>query len=268
MARKKFIEEPEPHDRWLVSYADLVSLLFAFFVMMYAIASADQEKHARITQAIGAAFGKPVATAGTGQPALAAPLNLPLNVPPNAPPNVLMQDAARAASLHREHAQLKAIANAIRTVLAPLVAQGQVRVTQTQRGIAVEINASLLFAPGDARLGSDSSKALIALAGVLKDDAHAIQVEGHTDNVPINNNAFASNWELSAVRAASVVRLLSEHGIAPSRLAALGYGEHQALADNATADGRLRNRRVQLMILSVAGAPATVSEGRTGETER
>jgi chemotaxis protein MotB len=249
MARANLSEELEPHDRWLVSYADLVSLLFAFFVMMYAIASADQEKHARITHAIGVAFGKPAAQAVIEKPALTESLTTTL------------QDAARTASLRREHAQLTAIAHSIRTVLAPLVAQGQVRVTQTQRGIAVEINASVLFAPGDARISSESSKALIALAGVLKDDAHAIQVEGHTDNVPINNNAFASNWELSAVRAASVVRLLSDHGIAARRLAALGYGEHQALADNATADGRLRNRRVQLMILSLAGAPATVSEG-------
>ena len=243
--RMKPIEESDHHDRWLVSYADLVSLLFAFFVMMYGIASADLEKQILISQAIGEAFGKPPAALLSNEtPKVLLP-----------PVLTTQQDARQTAQQSREREQLTAMANSIRSVLAPLVAQGRVRVTQTNRGIGVEINASVLFAPGDARIGADAGKALVALAAVLKQGEHTIQVEGHTDKVPINNSAFTSNWELSAVRAASVVRLFIEHGIAANRLAVLGYGENQPVADNATAEGRVRNRRVQLMILSAAGAP-------------
>jgi chemotaxis protein MotB len=143
-------------------------------------------------------------------------------------------------------------------VLAPLVNEGKVRVTQTDRGVKVEINASVLFAPGDAKLADETSEALRAIAVVLKDDYRAIQVEGHTDSVPIRNALFPSNWELSAVRASSVVRLFADSGIAESRLTAVGRGPTQPVGDNASAEGRLRNRRVTVMIMSAL--PEAVTE--------
>jgi chemotaxis protein MotB len=114
----------------------------------------------------------------------------------------------------------------------------------------VEINASVLFAPGDAKLSPQSIEALGAVAQVLKDDAHAIQVEGHTDNVPISTSLYPSNWELSSVRASSVVRLFIEQGVAPARMTAIGHGANRPVDGNDTPEGRLRNRRVQLMIMS------------------
>ncbi len=249
MARKKFLEELEGHDRWLLSYADLVTLLFAFFVMLYALTTSDQAKHVEMAQAISAAFGKPAPVTVPGLEPIITPVLAKAQPMPLAP-----LEQTHIATLRRERDHLTLMAESIRTVLAPLLAQGQVRVTQTSRGVGVEINASILFAPGDAGLTGESGKSLNALAAVMRDDTHAIQVEGHTDNLPISNHAFASNWELSAVRAAGVVRLLIDQGIAPTRLAALGYGENQPVADNATAAGRLRNRRVQLTILSAAGA--------------
>lgn len=253
MARRKPVEDTDNHERWLVSYADLVSLLFAFFVMMYAIASADKEQQSRISPAIGAAFGKPPATgvvdAGSAVVAFGAPQ-------PELRPRQEQQERRRLVALRREREHMSAVARDIRSVLAPLVEQGQVRITESSRGIGVEINASVLFAPGEARLGAESSKALVALAAVMKQDTHAIHVEGHTDNQPIRNSLFPSNWELSAVRATSVVRLLIDNGVDGARLTALGFGEHQPLADNATVQGRMRNRRVQLMILSAATAPS------------
>jgi chemotaxis protein MotB len=150
------------------------------------------------------------------------------------------------------------IARDILTVLAPLIDQGKVRVTQTDRGVKVEINASVLFAPGDAKLTRESSKALTAVAAVLKDDVRAVEVEGHTDSVPIKNALFASNWELSAVRASSVVRLFIECGVAEKRLTAVGKGATQPVSDNDTVDGRLRNRRVTVNILSAL--PEAVTE--------
>jgi chemotaxis protein MotB len=108
----------------------------------------------------------------------------------------------------------------------------------------------VLFAPGDAKLSAPSIEALAAVAQVLKDDLHAIQVEGHTDNVPIRNALYPSNWELSSVRASSVVRLFIDNGVAPVRLTAIGHGANRPVESNDTPEGRLRNRRVQLMIMS------------------
>ena len=255
MARKKFLEDLEGHDRWLISYADLVTLLFAFFVMMYALTTSDQAKHVEMAQAISTAFGKP-APILVREPAV-TPVLAATSAQPRAPE---LAPQTHIAALRRERDHLTLMANTIRTALAPLLEQGQVRVTQTSRGVGVEINASILFAPGDAGLTGESGKALNVLAAVMKDDTHAIQVEGHTDNLPISTHAFASNWELSVVRAAGVVRLLIDQGIAPTRLAALGYGENQPVANNATAAGRLRNRRVQLTILSAAGAAVNTAE--------
>lgn len=150
------------------------------------------------------------------------------------------------------------IARELLKAMAPLISQGKVRVTQTNRGVSVEINASVLFNPGEAKLSVQSEKALRAVAQVLKKVDNAIQVEGHTDNVPINNLMFPSNWELSAVRASSVVRLFIDSGVDEKRMVAMGHGANEPVASNDTPEGRLRNRRVQLMILS--GLPETVTE--------
>jgi chemotaxis protein MotB len=150
------------------------------------------------------------------------------------------------------------IARDILDVMSPLVREGKVRVTQTSQGVQLEINASVLFAPGEARLNEQSSDALKAVAAILKDDHHAIQVEGHTDNMPIRNALYPSNWELSAVRASSVVRLFIDGKVAESRLTAVGRGPTRPVASNDSADGRLRNRRVAVIILSAL--PETVRE--------
>jgi len=142
------------------------------------------------------------------------------------------------------------MARELQKALAPLVSQGKVHVTQSSRGINVEINASVLFAPGEAKLTNESGQALRAVAAVLKNDKHALQVEGYTDNVPINTPLFASNWELSAVRASSVIRLLIDAGIDESRLIAVGHGDNDPVGSNDTLEGRSRNRRVEVMILS------------------
>jgi chemotaxis protein MotB len=152
--------------------------------------------------------------------------------------------------LIKEKNSLTGVARDILKALAPLVNQGKVRVTQSSRGISVEINASVLFAPGEAKLTPESGQALNAVAQILKNDSHAIQVEGHTDSVPINTPVFPSNWELSSVRASSVVRLFIANGIPEARLTAVGYGANFPVASNETPEGRLRNRRVEVMILA------------------
>jgi chemotaxis protein MotB len=245
MARRRFEEEHENHERWLVSYADLVTLLFAFFVVMYAISSVNEGKYRVLSNALGTAFGRIDTTAR--QPAIGIDPNGGTGLPRPLP---LRQRTPNDAALKREKEHMTGMARDILKVLSPLISQGKVRVTQSNRGVSIEINASVLFAQGDARLADESSQALRAVAKVLKNDTHAIQVEGHTDNVPIRNANFPSNWELSAVRAGSVVRLFVDSGIAESRLTAVGHGANHPVASNDTAEGRQRNRRVQIMILS------------------
>ncbi|RJG05930.1 flagellar motor protein MotD [Noviherbaspirillum cavernae] len=248
MPRKRYEEEPDNHDRWMVSYADFITLLFAFFVVMYAISSVNDGKYRVLSSSLISAFSN-----GT-KPLIINDDNRPQPPVQIAPPSQKRQGEA----LRREREHMTRIARDILTVLAPLIDQGKVRVTQTDRGVKVEINASVLFAPGDARLAVESSEALKAVAAVLKDDVRAIQVEGHTDSVPIRNALFASNWELSAVRASSVVRLFIDNGVAESRLTAVGRGSTQAVGDNDTADGRQRNRRVAVIIMS--SLPETVTD--------
>jgi chemotaxis protein MotB len=253
MARKRFEEEPEQHDRWLVSYADFITLLFAFFVVMYAISSLNEGKYRVVSNSLGSAF-----KGSENLPIVPISKETPASMPNLPRPITLQRQHSNEALLLHEKEQMTNMAREILKVLAPLVSQGKVRVTQTSRGVNVEINASVLFAPGDARLNAESSQALKAVAQVLKNDTHAIQVEGHTDNVPINTAAFPSNWELSAVRASSVVRLFVDNGVAENRLLAIGHGANQPVASNSTPEGRMRNRRVQVMILSAL--PDAVTE--------
>ena len=230
--------------RWLVSYADFITLLFAFFVVMYSLSSLNEGKYRVMSDSVVQAF-RNIGPHDTGRQIVAlAP-----------PPSIRPLPATAAETELEEQRRAKAervrnMAEEIRKVLAPLVADGQVRVTEGAFGITVEINASVLFAPGEAQLGPDAVRALRAVAQVVADAEFPITVEGHTDVTPIASAMFPSNWELSAVRASSVVRLFVENGVRPSRLTAAGYGDQRPVADNATAEGRARNRRVAILVES------------------
>jgi chemotaxis protein MotB len=238
MARRLKAEDPDNHERWLVSYADFITLLFAFFVVMYAISSVNNGKYRQLSGSLGSAFH--------GNP-------LKLAIADSAPSQVTLTTIAqrRAADIVTQKRRAMArLADTLMRALSPLIASGKVRVTQNALGVTVEINASVLFLPGEAKLSAESGLVLTALADVMRDDTHRLQVEGHTDNTQISNSAFASNWELSAVRAGSVVRLLESRGIAERRLTVIGHGSTQPIVPNDTAEKRNRNRRVTVLILS------------------
>lgn len=246
--RRREADDPENHERWLVSYADFITLLFAFFVVMYALSSINEGKYRVMSDSISSAFRNiPGATSGA-QVALNPGPNTPLSIAiptKRLPPNV-KTDATQAAKRDR----LRNMARELNKALAPLVEEGKVKVTEGALGITVDINASVLFAPGDARLDLGAVRALAAVAQILAPTDFPITVEGHTDNTPINTPQFPSNWELSGMRASSVVRLFIETGVDGRRLTATGYADQRPLADNATADGRQRNRRVAITIES------------------
>lgn len=246
MSRRHKEEEHENHERWLVSYADFITLLFAFFVVMYAISSVNEGKYRVMSDSISSAFRNiPGSTSGATiavNPGAAAPITIPTkrNLP-NVKTDVVQT---------QKKEKLRSIAKDLNQALAPLVAQGQVKVTEGALGITVDIDASLLFASGDARLDIVAQRALIAVAQILAPTDFPIMVEGHTDNTPINTAQFPSNWELSGVRAASVVRLFIDAGMDPRRLSVAGYADQRPVADNASPDGRQRNRRVAITIES------------------
>jgi len=157
----------------------------------------------------------------------------------------------RQGEAHEQTAQkMRDMASHIRRVLEPITGNGQVRVSEGAFGVTVEINASALFSPGEAVLGSEANAALRAVAEVIADSEFPIMVEGHTDSNPISTLRFPSNWELSSARASSVVRLFVESGVSPSRLTAAGYADQRPVADNDTEAGRARNRRVAIMLES------------------
>jgi chemotaxis protein MotB len=243
MARRKpFEESHDNHERWLISYADFITLLFAFFVVMYAISVVNVGKYRVLSDALGDAFG------GRGVPART---NAAVEVEALPLSNIIAHKRMEAAKRDRE--RLQVLARKLQSSLAPLVNAGRVRVTQTGRGVTVEINASVLFDEGAAALRGNAGETLGAVANLLKDDPHAIEVEGHTDTTPIGNGAFPSNWELSAVRASTVVRLFIARGVLEKRLAAIGRGANVPVASNEDAAGRARNRRVAVTILSGGG---------------
>jgi chemotaxis protein MotB len=243
MARRRKEEEHENHERWLVSYADFITLLFAFFVVMYAISSVNEGKYRVLSDSISSAFrnvpGSSVGAMVQVNSSAPMPVSIPFKKPPIAN---IKTDTAR----EKNRELLRSKAKEITQALAPLVQQGQVRITEGALGITVEINASVLFDSGEARLQVPAMRALTAVGQILATTDFPITVEGHTDNAPINTPLFPSNWELSGARAASVVRLFIDTGVDPRRLTATGYAEQRPMADNATPEGRQRNRRVAI----------------------
>lgn len=248
MARKPRHEEHENHERWLVSYADFITLLFAFFVVMYAISSVNEGKYRVLSDSLVNAF-KNVA------PTTPDPLRNPQPLTGAPPMQILQPDSAvaeqKTSPVQEEQARvMQGMATNIRKSLGNLIDSGKVRVTHSKRGIAIEINDSILFDLGRAELQPSSTTMLRAVVDMVRDSDNLIQIEGHTDNAPIRSSQYPSNWELSSARAASVVRLFVEAGIAPQRLAVIGYSDQRPVESNDKADGRARNRRVTLNILA------------------
>lgn len=226
----------------MVSYADFITLLFAFFVVMYAISSVNEGKYRVLSESLGSAF-RAVQLQVVVKPGV--PPVPPAAAPPSAPDPKQQQTE-----------RMKRLADDILEAMAPLVRQGQVSVIETERGVTVEINESVLFPDGQVQLEAGAVRAIQAVAQVIAPTEFPVTIEGHTDNRPIRTPQFPSNWELSAVRATTVLRLFVDTGVAPGRLTAIGYGDQRPVADNGTVEGRSRNRRVAIQIEAALPSPA------------
>lgn len=198
-------------DRWLISYADLITLLLALFIVLYA--SSDRERARQIAESFAAQN-----TGGSGV--------LPGN-------DSEKNDAAGVDKKLTEN---------------PVLMQ-KTKMRQSKYGLVVSLSEAGFFASGDASVNSDADAVIATLADSLRDTNTQIRIEGHTDSTPISTGRYPSNWELSTARASSVLAKLIEHGINPARLSAAGYAGFQPIADNSTPEGRAQNRRVDIVIL-------------------
>jgi len=264
---RKRQEEQGNHERWIVSYADFITLLFAFFVVMYSISSVNEGKYRVLSQTLTNAFRDPARSLQPIQ--VGEPGRVSGEIPGLSNQTPLIEVASHqgagsnidpAASeappaSASEQQRLSFLAATIEDMLQPYVEQDLVDVRFSDNRVTVDMKDKMLFPSGSAHLSRTAVRALRDISRILASVPNKIQVEGNTDDRPIHTDEFPSNWELSAARAASVVHLMSRMGIAPRRLSAIGYGEYNPVADNATAEGRQKNRRVTLVIRGLGGAP-------------
>ena len=254
--REKSEDEHDNHERWMVSYADFITLLFAFFVVMYALSTVNEGKYRILSDSMTAAFRNIQANSSTP----------PIVMPPPIPMIQMPSQAARQAEIEKQKRRdkMRNVARELLEVMGPLVDEGKVRIIETSRGVTIEINDSILFAPGQAVLNPASSRAMRAVAQVLSPTDFPITIEGHTDDIPINTPQFPSNWELSAIRATTVLRLFADSCVTADRLTAIGYADTRPVEPNLLADGRARNLRVTILIDSSEaerGKEVEMSEG-------
>lgn len=242
MARRTKRIEHDNHDRWLISYADFVTLLFAFFVVMYSISSVNEEKYKTFSDSMSIAF--------TRQPVAASP-----SVVANEQDQVLKalvdRRTARLGEQQRKiQERMKNLASGLDQVMASLIKQRMVSINQTRRGVVVDISASTLFRTGEATLQPGMLDVLRQVAVMLSKEELPIEVEGHSDDIPIATAQFPSNWELSSARASSVARMLIDNGVPEKRMAVVGLASNQPLVPNDSPENRARNRRVIITIMS------------------
>ncbi|MGH8176252.1 MAG: flagellar motor protein MotD [Steroidobacter sp.] len=283
MARRHKHEEHANHEAWAIPYGDLITLLLAFFVVMYAMSSVNEGKYRVLSDSLVAAFrGSPrtLQPVQVGEKQVGSGADINMSIVQQAmlegqpremlePSPIQVSDIARqnsrqapegayqaeAQQTERALQELEAVAEEVERAMAGLIEDELIVVRRHGLWVEVEIRTDILFPSGVATVSGDAVKVLQQLGETLKPFPNPIRVEGHTDNRPISTRAFPSNWELSSARAASVVHLFTKAGIEPARLAVIGLGEHRPAQSNLTAAGRNVNRRVLLVILSGNGMP-------------
>lgn len=259
MSRRKRPRPHANHERWLVSYADFITLLFAFFVVLYASSQVDQKKVGKLALAIQVAFQEMgVFPASTTQ--------IPLNIDDPMPFSTVqaIENVERSSELGRiasaptdtlaaasEQTDMATLRSELEQALHREIALNKVSLHRDVDGLVISLREFGFFDSGSASLKSAARPALDRIASILAIRTYKLRVEGHTDNVPIHTAQIASNWELSTMRATELVRfLIQDRSFAPQRLSAAGYAEYHPIVSNLTQQGRAQNRRVDIVILS------------------
>lgn len=256
MAKKKKHAEHVNHERWLVSYADFITLLFAFFVVMFAASNADEKKAGQVAQAVQTAFHDLAVFSPTGK---VVPLYDEGGLP--------SKEASVLGNAHSafdttqvitpvnkkgegEGGEMSEVKTQLESMLKEELARNTVRFTQDSRGLTISLAEAGFFTPGSAVMHPNALLVIDRIASTVRPLTFNLRVEGHTDNTPIHTAQFPSNWELSTARATFLLQyLISRANIPPARLSAVGYGEYRSVASNETGEGRASNRRVDLVVL-------------------
>lgn len=260
MARRVIQEDVINRDRWMVSYADFMTLLLSFFVVMYSVSQVNDDKYRVLTRTMEQAFKIPESAIDPIQ------IGVPVTaVNPGVVQHSVQSPEQKPSSGHTEEKEQKAttsepqlpeefrrISQEVQQQFSDLIAKDLVSVQGNEEWLEIELKSSLLFQSGEAEAGVDAGPIMEALAVIVGDSGLPVRVEGFTDDQPIASAIYPSNWELSSARAASIVKMLTTNGVAASRLAAIGYGEFQPVSTNDTEEGRAENRRVVLMISRAA----------------
>jgi chemotaxis protein MotB len=260
MSRKHKHEEHANHEAWAIPYGDLVTLLLAFFVVMYAISTVNEGKYRAVSDSLSAAFKGTPRSIDPIQVGDKAPTQIQGGSPPVAPQGNLIGERATliASDTAKPHSEVDAnglsavdkVIHEIESTMADLIEKDMLVIRRKDYGVEIELRTDILFPSGSATMPPQATEVLQKLADTLKPLPYPMRVEGHTDNRPINTTQFPSNWELSAARAATVVHLFMERGVDPTRLSVIGLGEFRPMADNTSEAGRNMNRRVLIVILS------------------
>lgn len=233
-AKKRQHEEHENEERWLITYADMITLLMVFFIVMYSMANTDLKKFAEVARSLAAGFNLGIGTSagaliGTNSGGGAATF------------------FKRLPAKQRDFALMTAELSAFASEAGML---GEISVNMTMEGIIISLSNALLFEPGSAELRPESAQTLHKVAEVLNTTDHPVRIEGHTDNIPTNNPLYPTNWELSVARAVSIVRyLIEKENVSPTRLSAAGFAEFKPKVANDSRANRAINRRADIVIL-------------------
>lgn len=266
MSRRKKQHAHANHERWLVSYADFITLLFAFFVVLYASAQVDNKKIAQVSAAIEGGFQQLGAFSGSGG-ALVIPSPAAKSGTPPRPSNVV--DLAHGTQGGGYSPDVNLLKRQLEEALGEEIRKHEIEMRVTPEGLVVSLREVGFFNSGDATLLEDGRNTLARIAGILNEKGFHIRVEGHTDNMPIHTSRFKSNWELSTARATEVVSILIEkHGFNPEQVSAAGYSQYRPIASNDTEEGRRSNRRVDVVVVARTyhdGANADSSKPVSGQ---
>lgn len=255
------------HERWLISYADFITLLFAFFVVMYSISQVNVSKYRVLSDTFVEAFNQPTNSQTNAKPSeqlnpstdVITPIDMSKtaqNTAEQQAPDIAVNQGETVQTISSVAAsadavtsdELSQISDLVTEKFSQLINDQMIQVSSNELWLQIELKDSILFGSGSADASDQAQKIFDEIAAILKNYSNPVQVEGFTDNIPIKSPKYPTNWELSTARASAIVKYLAAKGVAPERLSAVGYGEYQPVASNDSEVGRAQNRRVTIMV--------------------